>query len=73
MRTMSITIDEQLYRTLKKTAGPRAMSRFIGEAVREKLRASRGRLYQEYRLANEDRDRNEALEDWEALETEGWR
>lgn len=73
MRTMSITIDEPLYRALKRTAGPRGMSRFIAEALREKLRGSRQLLYREYQMASQDEDRREALGDWDALETEGWR
>ena len=73
MRTMSITIDEPLYRTLKKTAGPRGMSRFIAEALLEKLRGNRQNLYREYKMASQDADRREVLEDWDELETEGWR
>ncbi len=49
------------------------MSRFIAEAVREKLRNSRQNLYQEYQLASQDPDRQEVLADWAALETESWR
>ncbi len=41
MRIMSITIEEGLYRELKKTAGPRRMSRFISHALKERLRSGR--------------------------------
>ena len=70
---MSITIEEPLYRALKKTAGQRGMSRFIAEAVREKLQNSRQNLYQEYQMASQDPDRQEVLADWDGLETESWR
>ena len=73
MRTMSITIDERLYRMLKRTAGPRGMSRFISRAVRGQLRGSRAKLYEEYLAASEDPDRGKTLADWDAVETEGWR
>jgi hypothetical protein len=73
MRTMSITIDERLYRVLKKTAGPRGMSQFIAQALQEKLRLSRETLRREYRAAEEDEGRKEELSDWDAVGTESWR
>ncbi len=73
MQTMSITIDEKLYRRLKRTAGQRGMSRFIAEAVREKLRSSEDELYKEYVAAQRDEERGQVLDDWDALEIEGWR
>ena len=73
MQTMSITIDEKLYRRLKRTAGQRGMSQFIAEAVREKLRSSEDELYKEYLAAQRDDERRQVLDDWNTLETEGWR
>ena len=73
MQTMSITIDEKLYSRLKRTAGQRGMSRFIAEAVREKLRSSEDELYKEYLAAQRDNERRQVLDDWNTLETEGWR
>ena len=73
MRTLSITIDEWLYRVLKKTAGPHRMSRFIAQALQEKLRLSREMLRREYRAADEDESRMEELSDWGAVGTAGWR
>ena len=73
MKTMSITIDEQLYSLLKRTAGPRGMSQFISRVLREKLRSTQKSLYREYLAAKEDRDRQKVLSDWDALENEGWR
>jgi hypothetical protein len=73
MRTMSITIDERLYRILKKTAGPRGMSQFIAHALQEKLRSSRETLSREYRAAEEDESRKEELLDWDVVGTESWR
>lgn len=73
MRTMSITIDEQLYATLKKVAGPRGMSRFIAEALRERLHSSQDQLYEEYLEAKDDWDREGILADWDGIATEAWR
>ena len=72
MQTMSITIDEKLYRRLKRTAGQRGMSRFIAEAVREKLHSSEDELYKEYLAAQRDDERRQVLDDWDRLATEGW-
>ena len=70
---MSITIDEQLYAVLKKTAGPRGMSRFIVCALKDKLRGSRKSLYREYLSAKEGKVRESVLRDWDTTEIEGWR
>ena len=73
MRTMSVTMEERLYRNLKRVAGPRGMSRFIAEAVRDKLDHRQDDLYQEYLEASRDRRRRRELSNWDALETDGWR
>jgi hypothetical protein len=72
MKTMSITIDEQLYGTLKRAAGPRGMSRFITHALQEKLRPKRQSLYREYVAAQKDKERQEVLRDWASLDTYDW-
>ena len=65
-------MEEELYRRLKMAAGSRGMSRFIAEAVREKLRDSESRLREEYQAAENDPGRQEIVKDWDAIETEGW-
>jgi hypothetical protein len=70
---MSITVDEDLYRDLKRTAGPRGMSKFIADSVRRRLRSAQTSLYEEYLDASKDKDRQQVIEDWETTETEGWR
>ena len=72
LRTMSITIDEELYRTLKKSAGPRGMSRLISEALREKLGGRRQDLYREYLAARADSEREQELSEWDVTQVEGW-
>ena len=68
-RTMSVSIDETLYHQLKRNAGPRAMSRFIAEALREKLHGGSYHLRREYVAAGKDKARREALRDWDSLDT----
>ena len=65
-------MDEELYRSLKRAAGNRGMSRFIAEAVRERLRDTEKRLRDEYSEAENDLDRQEIVKDWDAVDTEGW-
>jgi hypothetical protein len=72
MRTMSVTIEEQLYHLLKKTAGPRGMSKFIAQALKDRLDSSQHTLYQEYLAASTDPDRQEVLRDWDGIDTESW-
>ena len=69
---MSITINEDLYRLLKKTAGPRRMSSFISAALRDRLRQHSKSLETEYRAAERDRRRAQVLADWAVTETESW-
>lgn len=73
LRTMSVVIPEDLYLELKKAAGPRCMSRFISDAVRQRLRRKRPRLEDEYAAAEKDRRRQQELKDWDAISGEGWR
>lgn len=72
MKTMSVSIEEDLYHSLKAAAGPRGMSRFIAAAVREKLRETQDSLYDEYRKASRDRERQAEIGDWAAVDGEAW-
>ena len=72
MKTISVSIDEGLYRVLKFAAGPRGMSRFIANAVREKLAESQDSLYQSYREASGDRQRVQEVAEWDGIDGESW-
>lgn len=48
------------------------MSRFIAAAVREKLRETQDSLYDEYRKASRDRERQAEIGDWAAVDGEAW-
>jgi predicted CopG family antitoxin len=69
---MSITIEVDLYETLKRTAGPRGMSRFISDVLREALTSSEQQLARAYQAAGRDSERQAVLRDWDAIETKGW-
>jgi len=72
MRTLSITISDELYNALKHTASPRQMSKFVSEAVKEKLRTKNEELYLAYLEASLDQEREEELKEWDTLSLEGW-
>jgi len=64
-------IDRKIaHRAAQKGARTRVRARkhegFVDD--RQKLRV----LYQEYLSARKDRDREKALRDWDAIQTEGW-
>jgi len=72
MRTLSITISDELYNALKHTASSRQISKFVSEAVQEKLCKTNEELYLAYLEASLDQEREEELKEWESLSLEGW-
>jgi hypothetical protein len=48
------------------------MSRFISEAVQEKLGGARDELRRQYMEARKDNEREQELADWDAVSAEGW-
>jgi hypothetical protein len=69
---LNITMDEALYRRLKRDLPPKRISAFINEAVRARLRPGREALDRAYRLAAIERDRQAVADEWSATETEDW-
>lgn len=72
MRTLSITMQEDLYDALKHTVSSRQISRFVCEAVTEKLQQKNEALYTAYLAASQDTKRQEELEAWDSLSLETW-
>ena len=74
MRT-TIYLDEELRAKLERLVPPRGLSRFVNEAVAEKVRAMEMRRVQEdmaegYLATRNDRDT--LNEDWSSVDIEGW-
>jgi hypothetical protein len=69
---LNITMDEDLFRRLKKELPPRGISAFIGEAVKDKLRPSRRALDAAYKAASRERWRTKLSREWAATEGEAW-
>ncbi len=72
MRTLSITISDELYNNLKHNVASQKISKFVSEAVSEKLTKKTEALYHSYLEASQDTDRETELKDWEAMSIESW-
>lgn len=69
---LNITMEEDLYRRLKKELPRRAISAFINDAVRARLYPDASVLDEAYRRASRDRSRQAVADDWSVTEGEGW-
>jgi len=72
MRTISITMSEDLYYKLKHSVSSRQISKFVSEAVKEKLSKKEEILYQAYLEASKDEELEKELKEWDVLNVEGW-
>lgn len=68
MRTLSITLSDSLYNNLKQTISSRKISKFVSEAVEEKLNQRREALYHAYCEASNDSKREQELKMWDEVE-----
>lgn len=69
---LNITLDEALYRELKRRAPSKKMSAFIADAVRRKLGPNRLDLEAAYREAAREPWRKSLSDDWATTEAEAW-
>lgn len=69
---LNITIDEAIYRRLKRELPPKGISAFIEEAVKSRLRPAKRVLDAAYEAARLERWRSELAEDWAVTEVEAW-
>lgn len=69
---LNITMDEDLYRRLKRELPAKRISSFINQAVRACMQPDRQTLDAAYRAASKERWRRELASDWRHTEDEGW-
>ena len=69
---LNITMDEALYRRLKREIPPRGISAFIEGAVQQRLRPDRKTLEAAYAAASKEVWRRAFDEEWAATEVEAW-
>jgi len=69
---LNITMDEDLYRRLKKELPPKGISSFINRAVRARIHPDRRTLDAAYRAASNERWRRGLVREWSPTEIESW-
>ena len=69
---LNITMNEALYRRLKRELPGKGISAYIEQAVRMRMRPGRSELQTAYAAASKESWRREFANDWEATELEGW-
>lgn len=69
---LNITMDEDLYRRLKKELPRRGISSFISEAVRARIHPDRRTLDDAYKAAGREGWRRGVAQEWRSTETDGW-
>jgi Arc/MetJ family transcription regulator len=69
---LNITMDEDLYRRLKKELPAKGISSFINKAVRARIHPDRRTLDDAYQAASRERWRRQVEQEWTPTETEGW-
>ena len=69
---LNITMDEDIYRRLKRELPSKGISSFIEAAVRARLHPDRPTLDAAYKAARQEKWRAELSSEWAVTETEGW-
>lgn len=69
---LNITMDEALYKRLKKELPPKRISSFIEAAVRARIHPDRATLDAAYKAASREPWRGRFASEWSATETEDW-
>lgn len=69
---LNITMDEALYKRLKKELPPKRISSFIEAAVRARIRPDRATLDAAYKAAAREPWRRRLASEWSKTETEDW-
>ncbi|HEX9724497.1 MAG TPA: hypothetical protein VGC53_09485 [Vicinamibacteria bacterium] len=69
---LNITMDEDLYKRLKKELPSKRISSFINQAVRARLYPDKRALDAAYKAASRERWRSALTGEWEATDLEDW-
>ncbi len=69
---LNITMDEDLYRRLKRDVPPKGISAFISRAVRARIYPDRKVLDEAYKAATKEAWRRQVAADWVRTDADGW-
>lgn len=67
MKIISISINEPLYEKLKHTIPSKKISQFVNLAISHELEKKEQELILAYKSAEQDKDRQELLNEWDAI------
>ena len=73
MHTISVILNDNLYQKLKAIVPNRKISKFVAEAVNEKLSQKSAALHKAYMEAYKDKDRNKECKLWDDISGEDWK
>ncbi len=74
MKKINVTfsLPSETHKLLRSLVGQRKMSSFVSEAIKQALNEKKDHLKAAYIEAEKDPDRKKSIEEWDALESEGW-
>lgn len=72
MTNVTFSIPAELNNLLHSMVERRGLSRFVAQALENALSEKKNALKEAYAQANKDPDRLKTINEWEALEGEGW-
>lgn len=72
MKNISVSLQEDLYESLRYNASSMGISKFVSLALKEKIEKENKILADAYDEASKDKDREEVLKDWDAIGSEVW-
>jgi hypothetical protein len=68
---ITLTLPESVIRDLHLYISRRGISKFVAQAVEERLEAAKQKLAREFKEASQDNERNLEIEQWDSLSDEG--
>lgn len=72
MKTLSVTLEDGLYKQLRVIAQSRQVSSFVSEAIKAHIQAKMLKMASDYEEAAKDEQRMAEIDEWRALDAEGW-
>lgn len=70
-RNMTLSLPDDVIQELHLFVKKRGISRFVEEAIVEKLKAQKLSLEQQYKEAAQDEERNQIFAEWEQMSGDG--
>ncbi|MGA8165095.1 MAG: hypothetical protein WB791_08750 [Waddliaceae bacterium] len=68
---ITLTFPENVLRDLYLYTARRERSKFVSDAVKEKLESQKKKLARDFREASQDKERNKEADLWDSLSGEG--